>query len=62
MLSIMSEDKLKPCPFCGGKPDGPGMADYDGFTEWWIECVPCEIIMDRFSKTDLVKAWNMRAS
>ena len=53
--------ELKPCPFCGGKPIGPEMADYDGFAEWWIECESCVIVMDRFSKTDLVKAWNTRS-
>ena len=57
---IMEVTKLKLCPFCGKKPIGPEESDYDGFTEWWIECESCEIVMDRFSKSELIKAWNGR--
>jgi hypothetical protein len=51
-------EELKPCPFCDTKPVGPEPAD----SGWWIECERCEIIMDRDSRRDLIKAWNTRVN
>jgi len=52
----MFEEELKPCPFCGDKPVGPEHGDSD----WWIECPTCEIVMEHFSKSYLIKMWNRR--
>jgi len=66
---MTNEPKLKPCPFCGGKPV---IKEYRGFG-YEIECINCqcrfdgEIMKDndhvivRMNKKDFVKAWNTRA-
>ena len=48
--------EIKNCPFCNSKPIGPEHGDED----WWIECTQCEIVMDHFSKKELIKRWNNR--
>ena len=48
---------LLACPFCGGEPVGPEPAA----SEWWIECIHCEIVMEHFSRAEVVHRWNLRA-
>lgn len=54
----MSEIKLKPCPFCGGKAEL--FQDYMG---WYvIECTACGNGTLHFANSDgAVNAWNRRA-
>ena len=61
-FNIMSEDELKPCPFCGGKPIGPELDGFSTYTEYWIDCEACEIVMARRGESELIKSWNTRAS
>ena len=54
-------EKLKPCPFCGGKANGP--------TDWWPHMIACEIcgaIVKGFDfaedgMREAVEKWNRRA-
>ena len=51
----MSEIKLSPCPFCGGK------AKFATVNHKWIECTMCEMETPyRESKEELVALWNTR--
>lgn len=49
--------KLKPCPFCGSKPNMP--LPYYGFN-WEIRCSRCGFGLRKESETGCVKAWNKR--
>ena len=53
-------DKLKPCPFCGGKDTGTLTTSYDGY--WYA--VFCENCMAQTRKCrqekDAIEAWNRR--
>ena len=54
-------DRLKPCPFCGGKDSGMLTTSYDGY--WFA--VFCENCMAQTRKCrqekDAIEAWNRRA-
>lgn len=50
----MSDDQLKPCPFCGGE------AEYEGL---YCYCLQCESRMaDNPDEASAIAAWNRRAS
>lgn len=52
----MSEIKLKPCPFCGGKAES--FQDYMG---WFVVQCKCGIGTLHYSTLEAaVKAWNRR--
>jgi len=57
----MSEVKLKPCPFCSGKPK---MATCDwGYSvkEYWYYCSYCGCETQKYhSKEDAAEQWNTR--
>ena len=57
----MSEVKLKPCPFCSGKPK---MATCDwGYSvkEYWYYCSSCGCETQKYhSKEDAAEQWNTR--
>ena len=58
----MTEPKLKPCPFCGGKAimvfRGGGDYWYDEYSAY---CTKCGAETDNYEfADDVVKAWNRR--
>lgn len=48
------EEKIRDCPYCGGKPDKPQKCTY-----WMIACNHCDVV-DIFgeSKEEVIKKWN----
>ncbi|WP_458726197.1 Lar family restriction alleviation protein [Alteromonas macleodii] len=57
----MSEQKLKPCPFCGSDASmETGIVQ--GLQRSMISCTRCPVLMSPHrDKEQLVKAWNERA-
>ena len=56
-------DKLKPCPFCGGKP----YLTQNYLGQNYVRCPDCGAVVwgrddEDFTEKDAVKAWNRRAS
>lgn len=65
----MSDERLKPCPFCGGKAVlhivephkhelATWMPDYGGGA--FIECTQCTSGMSAESEAEVIEAWNTR--
>lgn len=55
------ENKLKPCPFCGGK----AKARENFIGQWYVSCNDCNTIVwtesdDYKSKNEAIKAWSRR--
>ncbi len=65
----MSEEKLKPCPFCGGKalineipPHKHILVDLpDCEGECFIECTKCSCAISAGTKQKAISIWNRRA-
>lgn len=57
----MTDDKLKPCPFCGCRAVPTRTL---AGVEWWsVECMTCTAkVDDPNSKQDAAKVWNTRAT
>jgi len=57
------KDKLKPCPFCGGKAVYEFYADEDMDFEWhYVICTNCSIkTQEKKIGRDAIKAWNRRS-
>lgn len=58
-------DKLKPCPFCGGKPFIDKDKCFDGTFVYQISCVnrECDVSIKtkwRATKKEAIEAWNRR--
>lgn len=54
----MTETELKPCPFCGGKPN---LRSYSKSRNWIVFCSKCETETQVYeSEQKAVKAWNSR--
>lgn len=61
-------EKLKPCPFCGGKARFTDLGVEGEFSDWAVECKCCGIVMlavaeepgDITTKKECVKSWNNR--
>lgn len=64
-------EKLKPCPFCGGKANivvvephtheiAIFMPDYEGGA--FVECNDCTCAISAKTKEMAIEAWNRRAS
>ena len=55
----MTDQELKPCPFCGGKGN-IFFHPYDGY--WCAECAicPCKIKSFFLTEEDAIEAWNKR--
>ena len=53
-------DKLKPCPFCGGKARIEKYVD-NVETTWSVNCTDCDIgTVFESNKNDMVRKWNTR--
>lgn len=54
----MTKTELKPCPFCGGKPD---LGSYSSSENWIVVCSKCEAETQIYeTEREAVKAWNTR--
>lgn len=53
-------DKLKPCPFCGGKAEMMSLKNYT--TRFFATCLVCGVEMPRIARTrkQAVDVWNRR--
>ena len=57
----MTKEKLKPCPFCGGRGQHK-----DGFSDGWsfdyVECFDCGARTNEFygGSSKAIEAWNRR--
>ncbi len=54
----MSKEKLKPCPFCGGKKIDINPNTFKD--RWEIGCEICWAGVDRKDRKVAIKAWNRR--
>lgn len=59
---MASENKLLPCPFCGGSDLGVG-GDYftDGLSVYCRTCGACFESVDPVSEEEAIEKWNRRA-
>lgn len=54
----MNKQRLKPCPFCGGKPKRMGDKIWN---DYWIVCSKCGVTTPRLcSKEEVNDLWNKR--
>lgn len=54
----MSDQELKPCPFCGSK----NLAVTASFGAWWVTCTECHASTGRdISREKAFYRWNTRA-
>lgn len=51
----MNNEKLKPCPFCGGKAVMHKIG-----TVYTLECLDCGGSLFKNTKTEVIAAWNRR--
>lgn len=59
----MSENELKPCPFCGSENMRTGNEKYITGKDIYIECTKCSAriqICAEYGEEELVKMWNNR--
>ena len=57
----MSEEKLKPCPFCGGQASA-NESGWQGWWHGWVICKKCEVSIHRDTKEEAIKIWNQRVA
>ena len=52
----MSDERIKPCPFCGGE------AEMMGYKRYWVACMECgaERAGAHETKAEAIKTWNTR--
>lgn len=56
----MSELKLKPCPFCGGKAVKTAFSWGNICDEYTVKCTECGVGTKVLKSDEAVKAWNTR--
>lgn len=58
----MKMDKLKPCPFCGGKAEVLINEYSDSSKEYLVACTECDGMVERWRKTEkeAIEQWNRR--
>ena len=61
-------EKLKPCPFCGGKAEVVQWRDTADLNATWVTCMVCDAMIEHchhkdqeIAKHQSIKAWNKRA-
>lgn len=57
-------EKLKPCPFCGGKAEMLINEYNDSRKEYLVACAECDGMVERWRETEeeAVEQWNRRVS
>ena len=56
-------EKLKPCPFCGGKAVYSSITFLHGDDQCHVECEKCGFTTENFkTRYDAIDAWNRRAN
>ena len=60
----MEMEKLKPCPFCGGKAEMLINEYEDSRKEYLVACTECDGMVERWRKTEeeAVEQWNRRVN
>ena len=59
--NTMNNEKLKPCPFCGGEAKVLG-TKYEG-GDYYIVCERCRVRVGSYSNpVEAIEAWNKRAN
>ena len=60
----MEMEKLKPCPFCGGKAEMLISEYEDSRKEYLVACTECDGIVERWRETEeeAVEQWNRRVN
>ena len=59
----MSEEKLKPCPFCGGEAKLYSRAVDWLLSEHVVRCKKCHCMTDTYdTKVETIEAWNRRVA
>ena len=53
----MSEDRLKPCPFCGSRVMRVKRSDKWG---WFVSCTCAAVGPGAHTRNDAIAAWNTR--
>lgn len=56
----MSQDELKPCPFCGGEQVTTAPDREFGDVTWVVICKACGVRVERDLEEDAIAAWNTR--
>ena len=66
---MIDEEKLKPCPFCGGKAELYESEAYNLKTEvkeknirWFVMCKQCTALTCGALKKKAIEAWNRRTN
>lgn len=54
---MAKSEKLKPCPFCGGRAV---YGYYVGTDNHWVSCRQCEVTITDATKEEVYIAWNRR--
>lgn len=50
-------EKLKPCPFCGGEAELIKIYN----TQWhYVQCVKCKVKTEHKTEQEAINAWNTR--
>ena len=59
----MNNEKLKPCPFCGGKAYIGATEHFDGADKFFAYCLSCLVhtTLDKSDRAAAITAWNTRA-
>ncbi len=65
-LEELQAEQLKPCPFCGGKPELCDCVSWDGRLGFYVRCNDCHVESGRYTgagsdRQDVTEAWNKRA-
>ena len=57
----MAEQKLKPCPFCGGEAESDFGFDHNNKTYFYVTCLKCGGETNHYkTKAEAITAWNPR--
>lgn len=66
---MMDQNRLKKCPFCGGRARYIDLGEPDNFSDWDVECTKCGIVVlipgeeegSTTTRKEAKAAWNRRS-